>query len=136
MFSLNFLIAVASSRVMRGLLRTRSSSAWVRTIGCRWMVKLSAPTSDTIALVTYSFMPWTSDTTAMIEVTATMLPSTVMNERSLFDQIASSAMPAASKNWNILRFRRGGPGRGLDFHRRAVAQLAHRTERPDDHLVA
>ena len=33
-------------------------------------------------------MPWMSDTTAMIEMTATMLPSTVRNERSLFAQIA------------------------------------------------
>ena len=33
-------------------------------------------------------MPWISDTTAMIDVTATMLPSTVMNERSLPAQMA------------------------------------------------
>src|SRR4051812_17805659 len=38
-----------------------------------------------------------SDTTAMIEVTATMLPSTVMNERSLADQIALSAIAADSR---------------------------------------
>ena len=43
-------------------------------------------------------MPWTSDTTAMIEVTATMFPSTVRNDRSLFAQIAPSAMNAASRN--------------------------------------
>ena len=42
-------------------------------------------------------MPWTSDTTAMIDVTATMLPSTVMNDRSLLDQIACSAIVAASR---------------------------------------
>ena len=84
--------------MIRGLLRTRSSSACVRITGIRWIVKLSAPTSETIALVTYSFIPWTSDTTAMIDVTATMFPSTVRNDRSLFDQIAPSAMPAASRN--------------------------------------
>ena len=33
----------------------------------------------------------------MIEVTATMLPSTVMNERSLLPQIACSAIVADSK---------------------------------------
>jgi hypothetical protein len=43
-------------------------------------------------------MPWTSDTTAMIDVTATMFPRTVRNDRSLFDQIAPSAMTAASRN--------------------------------------
>ena len=42
-------------------------------------------------------MPWMSDTTAMIEVTATMLPSTVRNERSLFAQIACSAIVADSR---------------------------------------
>jgi len=43
-------------------------------------------------------MPWTSDTTAMIEVTATMFPSTVRNDRSLYSQIARSAMPTDSMN--------------------------------------
>ena len=33
---------------------------------------------------------------AMIDVTATMLPSTVRNDRSLLDQIACKAMLAAS----------------------------------------
>ena len=37
-------------------------------------------------------MPWMSDTTAMIDVTATMLPSTVRNDRSLLLQIALSAI--------------------------------------------
>ena len=44
--------------------------------------------------MTEAFSPWISDTTAMIDVTATMLPSTVMNDRSLVAQIASSAMTA------------------------------------------
>ena len=43
-------------------------------------------------------MPWISDTTAMIEVTATMLPSTIMNDRSLLAQIDESARPIASRN--------------------------------------
>src|SRR5690349_10964712 len=34
----------------------------------------------------------------MIEVTATMLPSTVINDRSLDDQIAERAMPADSRS--------------------------------------
>src|SRR6516162_2179568 len=42
-----------------------------------------------------------SETTAMMEVAATMLPSTVMKDRSLADQIASSAMAADSRNWFI-----------------------------------
>src|SRR5689334_18954152 len=103
------------------------------------MVKLSAPTSLTMASVTVTFSPCTRDTTAMIEVTATTFPSTVRNDRSLFDQIASSAMPAASRNWciGLLRLRRVGPDDGLlDLHRGAVLQLAHRAERPDDHLIA
>src|SRR5262249_24395780 len=43
-----------------------------------------------------------SDTTAMIDVTATMLPSTVMNERSFAAQMAESAMPPDSRNWPTL----------------------------------
>ena len=62
--------------------------------GKRWIVKLSAPTSVTMASVTFAFMPWISETTAMIDVTATMLPRTVRNERSLFAQIDWSAIAA------------------------------------------
>ena len=40
---------------------------------------------------TYASIPWMSDTTAMMDVTATMLPSTIMKERSLFAQIELSA---------------------------------------------
>src|SRR5688500_12330179 len=78
----------------------------------------------------------------MIDVTATMFPSTVRNDRSLFDQIASRAMPAASRNWcMICRYRLllpAGvrPGGLFDLDRRAVAQLADRAEWPDDHLIA
>ena len=49
MLSLNFRTASASSMVIRGLLRARSSSSWVRVTATRWMVKLSAPTSEMIA---------------------------------------------------------------------------------------
>ena len=56
------------------------------------MVNESAPTSLTIAVETIEFMPWISVTTVTIDVTATTLPSTVMNERSLFAQMACSAM--------------------------------------------
>jgi hypothetical protein len=38
-----------------------------------------------------------SDTTAMIDVTATMLPSTVMNDRSLADQMALRAIATDSR---------------------------------------
>src|SRR4051812_17968087 len=84
-----------------------------------------------------------SDTTAMIDVTATMFPSTVRNDRSLFVQMAFSAMPAASKNWFMVAWRRsllldGARSGGGRFHldRGAVGELAHRGERADDHVVA
>ncbi len=37
----------------------------------------------------------------MIEVTATMFPRTVRNDRSLFAQIAASAILIDSKSWYI-----------------------------------
>ena len=46
----------------------------------------------TIRSLTIAFMPWISDTTVTIDVTATMLPSTVMNDRSLLAQMACSAI--------------------------------------------
>jgi len=56
-----------------------------------------------------------SDTTAIIDVTATMFPSTLMNERSLLPQIARSAMTTPSKMRLTLptSWRRAGasPGR-------------------------
>src|SRR5437773_12168765 len=74
-----------------------------------------------------------SDTTAMIDVTATMLPSTVMSDRSLDDQMASSAMRADSKNlfmaWLLLRF-------VLHSDEVAVCHAANRIVRPCNHLVA
>src|SRR5687768_4806915 len=54
----------------------------------------------------------------MIEVTATMFPSTVRNERSLFDQIAWSAR------------------RVFHLHLGPVAERADRAERPDHDRVA
>ena len=92
-------MAFASSIFSRGLLRTLSNSSSLLVMGNRWTWNVSAPTSDRIALVTYAFMPWMRDTTAMIDVTATMFPSTVKKDRSLLAQIAFSAIPAASKNW-------------------------------------
>ena len=56
------------------------------------MVNESAPTSLTMASDTIAFMPWMSVTTVTIDVTATMLPSTVMNDRSLLAQMACSAI--------------------------------------------
>jgi len=80
----------------------------------------------------------------MIEVTATMFPRTVRKDRSLFAQIAPSAMTAAFEEtcpsllWGRPLFLggRGCARRRLDLHGRAVRQLAHRAERSDDDLVA
>src|SRR5512140_1900134 len=81
-------------------------------------------------------MPCTSDTTAMIDVTATMFPSTVRNDRSLFAQIAPSAMRAASRNWFTLRLGGCSALGGLDLDGGAIGELAHGAERPHDHAVA
>src|SRR5690242_15332784 len=85
-------------------------------------------------------MPRISDTTAMIEVTATMLPSTVMNDRSLPAQMAESARRTASMNFCMTaccRRRASGPVlRLLGLHRVALLQVSHRIERAGDHLVA
>src|SRR5437588_10651054 len=85
----------------------------------------------------------------MMEVTATMFPSTVRNDRSLYSQMAWRAMPAASRNCSIIGRRIGGTRpvrlfcsdrcrarRRVDLHRSAVLQLAHRAEWTDDDLVA
>ncbi len=39
----------------------------------------------------------------MIDVTATMFPSTIMSERILFTQMDESAMPMASKICDMVR---------------------------------
>src|SRR5437660_12846278 len=105
------LIARASSSVTRGLPRTLSNSSSLRVIGNCWMLNESAPAWLRIACFTEAFSPWMSDTTAMIDVTATMLPSTVMKDRSLAAQIASSAMNADSKYlFMVLRGQEGQEG--------------------------
>src|SRR5215210_837947 len=125
--------------VMRGLLRTLSKSSSLRVIGNCWMLNESAPAWLRIADFTDALSPWISDTTAMIDVTATMLPSTVMNDRSFDVQMASSAMKADSKN---LFIGRSGGSRLLallpvvQFHQIAVGHATHRVVRADDHLVA
>jgi len=57
----------------------------------RWITNESAPRSDTIASLTAPLTPVISATTVMIDDTATMLPSSVSNERSLFAQMDDSA---------------------------------------------
>src|SRR5881394_386227 len=111
-----------------------------------------------MACFTEAFRPWMSDTTAMIDVTATILPSTVMNDRSFADQMASSAMRADSRSLFIRgRGRQGGQGRqGLvhpafpgrprppclplrlvvHLHQIAVGHAAHRIVRSGDDLIA
>src|SRR5262245_29089674 len=100
----------------------------------------------------------------MIEVTATMFPSTVINDRSLDPQIASSAIPADSRSLFILARERLerlegqerqtarsreylpahlalpaqqeslGFGR-VHFYRVAVGHAAHRVIRAGDDLI-
>src|SRR5436190_23077736 len=89
-------MARASATVRRGLFLTLSNSSSLRVMGNCWMLNASAPAWFRMAVLTDAFSPWMSDTTAMIDVTATMLPSTVMNDRSLADQIALSAIAADS----------------------------------------
>jgi hypothetical protein len=62
------------------------------------MLNESAPAWFRIASCTDAFRPRMSDTTATIDATATMLPSTVMSDRSLEAQIAATAIHAASRN--------------------------------------
>ena len=81
---------------IRGLFRTASNSSSLRVMGNCCTLNESAPAWLMIASVTDAFRPCTSDTTAMIDVTATMLPRTVMSDRSFDDQIAASAMAADS----------------------------------------
>src|SRR5436309_13846390 len=129
-------IARKSCSEMRGLARTLSNSSSLRVMGNCWTLKASAPASFRIACLTDAFRPWMSDTTAMIDVTATMLPSTVMNDRSLDDQIASSAMSADSMNLFM------APGPALLFrlvvhlHQSTVCHPADGVVRSGDHFVA
>ena len=96
-----------------------------------------------------------SATTVMIDDTATMLPSSVSSERSLFAQIELSASRTDSKIWDHAvdritprRLRASKPERGylcgcadcpggvFDLHEIAVVQIAHRVERAGDDAVA
>lgn len=95
-------MAAASVRVTRGLCRARSSSSGEVVTGRRCTVNVPTPTPVVMAFDTYAFIPCTSETTAMIDVTATMLPSTVRNDRSLLAQMAARAMPTASRNLDIV----------------------------------
>ena len=81
--------------------------------------------SDTMA-----FMPWMSVTTVTIEVTATMLPSTVMNERSLFAQIAWSAMTTESKICCTRAFEAGVIGSAFASPARAGPPLRRPAREP------
>ena len=96
----------------------------------------SAPTSLTMAFDTIAFMPWISETTVTIDVTATMLPSTVMNDRSLLAQMACSAIAMDSRIWFMRRLPlvgRGLPlavvGSAASLTVAAVGELADRIER-------
>src|SRR5262245_47109225 len=70
-------------------MRSKSSSFCVKPMRCT--VNESAPRSDTMASLTAPLTPVMSATTVMIDATATMLPSSVSSERSLFAQIELSA---------------------------------------------
>ena len=76
---------------MRGLLRWRSASSWLRVMPMRCTVNASAPRSERMALDTALFTPVMSATTVMIDDTATMLPSSVSSDRSLLAQMEASA---------------------------------------------
>ena len=91
-------IAAASSSVIRGLLACFWKSSSDNEIPNCCTEKVSTPMPDWIASFTLALSPCTSDTTAMIDVTATMLPRTVRNERSLLAQMADRAIDAASRN--------------------------------------
>src|SRR5262252_7589696 len=112
---------------MRGLERTFSNSSSLRVIGNCWMLNESAPAWLRIACFTDAFRPWISDTTAMIDVTATMLPSTVMNDRSLADQIASRAISADSAK---LRMGRVGLVGRVSQAGRIRRDISHRVDQP------
>src|SRR5262245_33416643 len=83
-----------------------------------------------------------SDTTAIIDVTATMLPRTVISERSFAAQMAAMAMPAASRNL-FTRASLGALWRRcrrvrlrIDLYLIAVGDAAYRVIRACDHLIA
>ena len=89
-------MASASSSVTRGLFRVRSRSSSLVMIPRRSTRNASALTSDKMTSVTSAVMPWISETSVMIEATATTLPRMVRTERSLLAQIAPSAIRTIS----------------------------------------
>src|SRR3954468_799986 len=123
MAGLKLRMASASGSVMSGFARTRSMSSSVRVNGTRSIVNASAPTWLTIAFDTIAFMPWMSETTVTIDITATMLPSTVISDRSLLLQIDCSASQIDSPSCIHLD---GG----------SVGDLPDGVEGAGDHLVA
>src|SRR5262249_10320076 len=132
-----------SSSVTRGFERTFSNSSSLRVIGNCWMLNESAPAWLRIACFTDAFRPWISDTTAMIDVTATMLPRTVMNDRSLADQIASRAISADSAKLRmVVMWDRcapsglPGPLGVVHLHQIAVGHAADGVVGAGDHLIA
>ncbi len=80
-----------------GLLRWRSNSSSFCVKPRCWTVNESAPSWPTMASLTAPLTPVMSATTVMIDDTATMLPSRVSNDRSLFVQMDASASRTASK---------------------------------------
>src|SRR5688572_27114945 len=108
---LYFLTTSASRLVMRGLDCTFSHSSSLRTMPNCWTMNESAPASLRMARLTDAFRPWIRETTAIIDMTATMLPSTVMSDRSLAAQMALRAMPAASRYLFTVSLERAGPSR-------------------------
>jgi hypothetical protein len=107
-----FRSANASLAVTRGFRHIRSRSASLVVNGARMTVNVSTLRNDTTASFTLALIPCTSETTAMIEATATMLPSTVMNDRSLLAQIAFKAIEIASTNWVMASSGRRGRAAG------------------------
>ena len=84
-------MASASSNVIRGLFRVRSTSSSLMTIPRRSTRNASDPNCERIMDSTSSVMPWISETRVMIDETATTFPRVVRKERSLFARIAFSA---------------------------------------------
>src|SRR5262245_24386943 len=118
---------------MRGLLRARSASSSLRIIPIRSIVNASAPRSDTTASDQVAFIPWISDTTVMIDDTATMLPRSVSSDRSLFAQIELRASRIDSR---ICAIDLAALTRLGHLDEIAVEHVTDRIERAGDHAVA
>ena len=79
-----------------------------------------------------------SDTTVMIDDTATMLPSSVSSDRSLFAQIDAERQLDRTRRSGDTCGRAHGVARLASFtlHEIAVVQIADRVERSGDDAVA